>query len=253
MFPWTFLEDDADVLADLVLFYPRSLAWSAPPHPPPPPPGRFDCALILNSECEAARDLNAGLTTVLLAAGQGRSPNLPLVTIGSALLFSLVCVTIFFACRHHKRKMDFLAYKPGPQLSHVVLGPTSKKRNDGILLASSKSEQNDCGLPDMYGGGYGATLPLQKTPLKPALVFLETPRQGTKEHFNPIYEELDQRGTEYDTLDNSVVLESSGWRKSEIGRFKPLAELRSGSYQIVTSRQTGNENIYASIEDQRFC
>lgn len=47
----------------------------------------------------------------------------------------------------------------------------------------------------MYAGdGYGGTLPLQKAPLTPALVLLEAPRQGSKEHFNPIYEELDQHG-----------------------------------------------------------
>lgn len=37
--------------------------------------------------------------------------------------------------------MDFLAYKPGPQLSHVVLGSAARRRSDGTLLASSRSDQ----------------------------------------------------------------------------------------------------------------
>ncbi|XP_022667105.1 uncharacterized protein LOC111265476 isoform X2 [Varroa jacobsoni] len=249
MFPWTFLEDDSDMLADLVLFYPRASPLSAPPHPPPPPPpGRFDCTVVLNGECETTPDLSSGLTTILLTAGQGRTPNLPLVTVGSALLFSIVCVTIFFTCRHHKRKMDFLAYKPGPQLSHVVLGPTAKRPNDGTLLGLSRSDPNESSLPDMYAGdGYGGTLPLQKAPLTPALVLLEAPRQGSKEHFNPIYEELDQH-------DENVQYSSMVERSHLEGNImKPVAELRSRSYQFVTSRQPGSENIYASIEDQRFC
>lgn len=34
---------------------------------------------------------------------------------------------------------------------------------------------------------------------------------------------------------------------------QPLTEIKNRNYQIVTSRHAGNENIYASIEDQRFC
>lgn len=131
MFPWTFLEDDSDMLADLVLFYPRASPLSAPPHPPPPPPpGRFDCTVVLNGECETTPDLSSGLTTILLTAGQGRTPNLPLVTVGSALLFSIVCVTIFFTCRYVIKHLTIniesyqsilhYTHRPFTYLSHIL-------------------------------------------------------------------------------------------------------------------------------------
>ncbi|XP_018496837.1 uncharacterized protein LOC100905751 [Galendromus occidentalis] len=227
---WMFLEDDPDLVADLLLFCPGSAPLTGPPSLPPPPPSRFGCASA--NQCSAVP-----LSEVFTFNEHGRPPNLPLVTVGSTLVFSVVCLVAFFAFRHHKLRMDsFLAFKPSSDLNHVVLG-LSGGRHQGPASLINK-EENDSGMPDMYGG-YGTTLPLgAKVPaLTPSLVILDRGKlasTSSKEHLNPIYEELDQRDYECSAHEFSQA-------------YRPTDR----KYQFVAMRP--GENIYASIEDQRFC
>lgn len=89
---WMFLEDDPDLVADLLLFCPGSAPLTGPPSLPPPPPSRFGCASA--DQCSAVP-----LSDVFTFNEHGRPPNLPLVTVSSTLVFSVVCLVAFFAFR----------------------------------------------------------------------------------------------------------------------------------------------------------